>query len=57
MSKAIVRSIRFTEDEKENLDLLAKHKGLKFSKIVHEAIEYYIAHEYDLIKMIKDKER
>lgn len=57
MSKAIIRSIRFTEEEKKDLDLLANHKSLKFSKIVHEAIGYYIAREYDLIKMIKDKEK
>jgi predicted DNA-binding protein len=55
MVKNITRSIRISPDDKELLDLLAEHRGLSFSKTVNLAIEYFIAHEYDLIRMLKLK--
>lgn len=55
MSKSITKSIRLNQEEHEDLALLAEHENVKFSKIIHKAINHYIAHEYELIKMIKDK--
>lgn len=48
--------MRLPVDVKGDIELLASYKGKSVSKTIVTAIEYYIAHEYDLIRMIKLKQ-
>jgi len=55
MGKNIPTSVRIPSEFKDDIELLAKHRGKSVSKTIITAIEYYIAHEYDLIRMLKLK--
>jgi predicted DNA-binding protein len=52
----IIQQVRLPVDVKGDIELLASYKGKSVSKTIVTAIEYYIAHEYDLIRMIKLKQ-
>lgn len=55
--KKYKRSILIDNETKEDLELIAEVYNIKLSKIINIALNEFIAKNYDLIKMLKEKRK